>query len=155
MNKILKLQIELLNEIGKYEKLVTERDHLIDWERIHISSCAKIGYLMAEERGFDPIIAASACAVHDYGRIITGRQKDHAEAGYLPVQEFLKRTGLFTKEEINQISVSVKNHSRKAEIGSLLEEIVKDADVLDFFQYGYEIRREDQKGRLERLGKGR
>ena len=73
MKKILRLQSALLKEIDKYEKLVPKRSHFIDWERVHITSCAKIGYMLAEERGVDPILAAAACAVHDYGRIITGR----------------------------------------------------------------------------------
>ena len=73
MKKILRLQSALLKEIDKYEKMVPKRSHFIDWERVHITSCAKIGYMLAEERGVDPILAAAACAVHDYGRIITGR----------------------------------------------------------------------------------
>ena len=141
MKKILRLQSALLKEIDKYEKLIPERDHFIDWERVHISSCAKIGYMLAEERGVDPILAACACACHDYGRIITGKQSGHAEAGYQPVQEFLRKTELFSDDEISQIAVAVKNHSKKAEVGTPLEEIVKDADVLDFYQYGYEMPR--------------
>lgn len=151
MKKILRLQSALLKEIDKYEKLIPERDHFIDWERVHITSCAKIGYMMAEERGVDPILAAAACACHDYGRIITGKQAGHAEAGYEPVQEFLRETKLFSDEEIAQIAVAVKNHSKKAEIGSPLEEIVKDADVLDFYQYGYDMARKEQQDRLEKF----
>lgn len=151
MKKILRLQSALLREIDKYEKLVPERDHFIDWERVHIVSCAKIGYMMAQQRGVDPILAAAACACHDYGRIITGRQPGHAEAGYEPVREFLKKTGLFTEDETEQIAVAVKNHSKKSEKGSPLEEIVKDADVLDFYQYGYEMPRKEQQDRLEKL----
>lgn len=151
MKKILRLQSALLKEIDKYEKLVPQRSHFIDWERVHITSCAKIGYMLAEERGVDPILAAAACACHDYGRIITGKQEGHAEAGFEPVQEFLKGTGLFSEAEIAQIAVAVKNHSKKAEIGSPLEEIVKDADVLDFYQYGYDVARKEQQDRLEKL----
>lgn len=151
MKKILRLQSALLKEIDKYEKLIPERDHFIDWERVHISSCAKIGYMLAEERGVDPILAACACACHDYGRIITGKQSGHAEAGYQPVQEFLRKTELFSDDEISQIAVAVKNHSKKAEVGTPLEEIVKDADVLDFYQYGYEMPRKEQQDRLETL----
>ena len=151
MKKILRLQSALLKEIDKYEKLSPERDHFIDWERVHISSCAKIGYMLAEERGVDPILAACACACHDYGRIITGKQSGHAEAGYQPVQEFLRKTELFSDDEISQIAVAVKNHSKKAEVGTPLEEIVKDADVLDFYQYGYEMSRKEQQDRLETL----
>ena len=151
MKKILRLQSALLKEIDKYEQLIPQRDHFIDWERVHISSCAKIGYMLAEESGVDPILAAAACSCHDYGRIITGKQDGHAEAGYEPVKEFLKGTGLFDDDEIDQIATAVKNHSKKSEIGSPLEEIVKDADVLDFHQYGYATARKEQQDRLEKL----
>ena len=151
MKKILRLQSALLKEIDKYEELIPERDHFIDWERVHLSSCAKIGYMLAEERGVDPILAAAACSCHDYGRIITGKQAGHAEAGYEPVKKFLKGTGLFDDDEIDQIATAVKNHSKKSEIGSPLEEIVKDADVLDFHQYGYATARQEQQDRLEKL----
>ena len=141
----------MLKKIDEYEKLIPERDQPGDWERIHISSCAKLGYLFGEERGVDPIIAASACACHDYGRIITGKQAGHADAGYEPVKVFLRETGLFAEEEIEEIAIAVKNHSNKAEVGSPLEEIVKDADVLDFHQYGYAMPRQEQQDRLEKL----
>ena len=158
MNKLMILQGALLAEIEKYAKLHEENgvelDYPIDWERIHVISCAKLGYLMAEERGVDPILAAAACAVHDYGRIITGKQANHAEIGYEPVMEFLKGLGLFSAEEIEEIALSVKNHSNKSEVGTPLEEIVKDADVLDFHQYGYEMPRPEQQERLNRMLKG-
>lgn len=151
MNRLLKLQSALLKEIDKYEEAIPERDQPGDWERVHISSCAKLGYLFGEKRGVDSELAAIACACHDYGRIITGKQQGHAEAGYEPIKEFLRETELFEKDEIEQIAIAVKNHSNKAEVGSPLEEIVKDADVLDFHQYGYEMPRKEQQDRLERL----
>ena len=158
MNKLMILQGALLAEIEKYAKIHAENgvelDYPIDWEKIHVISCAKLGYLMAEERGVDPILAASACAVHDYGRIITGKQANHAEIGYEPVMEFLRGLNIFTPEEIKEIGLSVKNHSNKSDIGTLLEEIVKDADVLDFHQYGYEMPRPEQQARLNRMLKG-
>jgi len=100
MKRLLRLQSHLLWEIEKHEKLVPERDKFIDWERVHMASCARLGYLMAQTRGVDPELASCACAVHDYGRIITGRQEGHAEAGYLPGIEFLRKTGLFAEAEI-------------------------------------------------------
>lgn len=152
MARLLKLERALLAEIKKYEELVTEkRDSPIDWERIHLASCARVGYILAEERGLDPELAACACAVHDYGRILNGKQEGHAEYGYRPVMDFLRNTGLFTEEEIAEIGIAVKHHSRKGEIGGALEEIVKDADVMDYSQYGLELPREDQRRRYERL----
>jgi uncharacterized protein len=151
MKRLLRLQSMLLREIEKYEKLAPERDKFIDWERVHMASCAKLGYLMAEARGVNPELAACACAVHDYGRIVTGRQKGHAEAGYLPGMEFLRQTGLFTGEEIEILGLAIRNHSRKSEIGTPIEEIVKDADVVDFYQYGFGFDREEQRLRYERM----
>lgn len=151
MKRLLQLQSRLLREIEKYEKLVSERDKMIDWERVHMASCARLGYLMAIGRGVDPELASCACAVHDYGRILTGKQEGHAEAGYLPGKEFLYQTELFKEEEIEIIAMAIKNHSRKSEIGSPLEEIVKDADVVDFYQYGYGFSREEQRIRYEKL----
>lgn len=151
MKRLLRLQSQLLREIEKYEVLVPERDKFIDWERVHMASCARLGYLMAEARGVDPEIASCACAVHDYGRIITGKQEGHAEAGYLPGKEFLKETELFTEDEIEQIALAIKNHSKKSEIGTPIEEIVKDADVIDFHQYGLGFSREEQKIRYEKM----
>lgn len=151
MKRLLRLQSKLLKEIDQYEKLVPERDKFIDWERVHMASCARLGYLIAQARGVDPELASCACAVHDYGRIITGKQKGHAEAGYLPVKEFLRNTGLFSDDEIETIALAVKNHSRKSEIGTPIEEIAKDADVIDFYQYGFGFDREEQKLRYDRM----
>lgn len=151
MKIVLELQRALLREIDKYEDVVADRDYPCDWERLHIASCGRIGYLMAEERGVDPVLAACACSMHDYGRIITGKQSNHAEVGYEPAMEFLRTTALFSESEIQQIGLAVKNHSRKSEVGTPLEEIVKDADVIDFYQYGYEMPREEQKARLRNL----
>ncbi len=151
MKRIYQLQSNLLRVIDKYERLVDHRDSTVDWERLHLSSCGRLGYLLAEARGLDPVIAACACSVHDYGRILYGKQEGHAEAGYLPVKEFLKQAEFFTEEEIEAIALAVKNHSRKSEVGSPLEEIVKDADVIDLYQYGLPFQREEQKLRYERV----
>ncbi len=80
---------------------------------------------------------------------MTGLQEDHAEAGYEPVQGFLKYNGLFTEDEITLISEAVKNHSCKTEVGTLIEEIVKDADVIDCYQYGLPFDRPEKKARYE------
>ncbi len=148
--RALRLQKLYLEEIDRFRD-VTDRDKELSWEKIHMASCARIGYILAEQRGLDPDLAAIACAVHDYGRVITGKQKGHAEAGAVPVKGFLESTGLFTEEEIDNISIAVGNHSKKGEVGSPLEEVVKDADCLDFDMYGFELPRQEQRDRLKRL----
>ena len=148
MNRLLKLENLLLDVINQQEGKCMDRDETLNWERIHMASSARLAWEMALERkDADPEIAACAAAVHDFGRILTGRQKNHAEAGYEPVRAFLKESGLFTEEETEIIAMAVKNHSSKTETGTAVEEIVKDADVVDCYQYGYPFDRPEKETR--------
>ena len=150
-NRLITMQGMLLDEIDAYAEQIPQRDASREYEKVHAIGCGKIGYLLALQRGVDPEMAAAACSVHDYGRIVTGRQEGHAKAGYEPVKEFLAGTGLYSEEEIETIAVAVRNHSSKSEIGTPMEEIVKDADVLDFHQCGYEMPRAEQQKRLDAM----
>ena len=86
MKKILQVQEALMELIEKYDKIPERRDQPIIWEKVHMASSARLAYMMAEERGVDPVKAACACSIHDIGRIINGRQEGHAEAGYEPAK---------------------------------------------------------------------
>ena len=148
MNRLLELENLILDVINQQEGKIEDRDETLNWERIHMASSARLAWEMALERkDADPEIAACAAAVHDFGRILTGRQKNHAEAGYEPVRAFLKESGLFTEEETEIVAMAVKNHSSKTETGTAVEEIVKDADVVDCYQYGYPFDRPEKEER--------
>lgn len=148
MNRLLELENLILDVINQQEGKIEDRDETLNWERIHMASSARLAWEMALERkNADPEIAACAAAVHDFGRILTGRQKGHAEAGYEPVRVFLKESGLFTEEETEIIAQAVKNHSSKTKVGTAVEEIVKDADVVDCYQYGYPYDRPEKEER--------
>lgn len=154
MNRVYQLQstlIALITALGNS----MERDKTIEWELLHSASCARLAWCLALERGADPELAASAAAVHDFGRIVTGGQNGHAEAGFEPVQAFIKSTDLFTDSEILLIANAVKNHSSKTVVGTLIEEIVKDADVIDCYQYGMSFDRPEKKTRYEAWLKSR
>ena len=146
MNRAYLLQTELLALIAKQEDR-PDRDEPLDWERLHMASSARIAWCLALERGANPELAACAAAVHDIGRIVTGVQKNHAEAGEAPARAFLKETGLFTEEEIELLASAVKNHSSKTVVGTPVEEIVKDADVIDCYQYGMPFDRPEKEAR--------
>ncbi len=146
MNRIYTLLTKLHDYIGRQDPAI-KRDETLDWERLHSASCARLGWILALERDADPDLAAAAAAVHDFGRILTGKQAGHAEEGFIPVQAFLKKTGLFTDDEISVIAAAVKNHSRKKDRGSPIEEIVKDADVIDCYQYGLPFDRPEKEQR--------
>lgn len=154
MNRVMHLQSILLKMIDMLDKEAL-RDETLEWERLHMTSSARLAWLLALERGADPELCATAAAVHDFGRIVTGSKENHAEAGYIPVQGFLRYSELFTEDEIAVIANAVKNHSRKTEIGTPIEEIVKDADVIDCFQYGLPFDRPEKKARYEAWLAGR
>lgn len=146
MNRALKLQYELLKIITN-SPADMPRDETLEWEAVHMASSSRTAWLLAMERNVDPELAACASAVHDYGRIITGIQKNHAEAGYTPVKKFLKSTGMFSESETELIALAVKNHSSKTVVGTPLEEIVKDADVIDCYQLGLPFDRPEKEER--------
>lgn len=127
-----------------------ERDYPVIWERIHATSCAQIGRMLAEKRNVDKEQAALACAIHDIGRWISGRQSEHAPKGEEPARRFLAE-GKSTEETREQIVQAVINHSKKEQIGTPLEEIVKDADILDCYWHGMEIIKVHHIARLQQL----
>jgi uncharacterized protein len=151
MNRIFTLQQAILQTINEHQNIDRTDAPPLDWERIHMISCAKVGYVLAIERELDPILCACACAVHDFGRILTGCQTNHGEVGALTVREFLRDSTLFTEDEISKISLAVANHSKKGEVGTPLEELVKDADLIDYESYGQIFKRQEQIDRFERL----
>lgn len=136
--------------MNNLEKQTIERDYPIIWERIHATSCAQIGRMLAEKRNVDTEQAALACAIHDIGRWISGRQSDHAPKGEEPARLFLAE-GKGTEETREQIVLAVINHSKKEQIGTPLEEIVKDADILDCYWHGEEIVKVHHITRLQQL----
>ncbi|MDP4125326.1 MAG: HD domain-containing protein [Bacillota bacterium] len=131
------------------EENTIERDYPLIWERIHATSCAQIGRMLAEMRGVDTELAAITCALHDMGRWVSGRQNDHAPKGEEPVRRFLME-GTMDDDTREQIVQAVINHSKKDQVGSELEEIVKDADILDCYWYGEKIAKVHHAARLQR-----
>ena len=98
-SRLERMQEAYLDYIAAQEGKLLDRDETLNWERMHMASCARLGYLMAQERGVDPDLSACACAIHDIGRVVTGRQAGHAQAGLAPARAFLVGTGLFSPEE--------------------------------------------------------
>ncbi len=151
MERLQAVQEQLLLLLDKLEEEQINRDETLNWERLHLASCARTGQILALRRGVDLELAGIACAVHDYGRMLTGRQKEHAANGYEPVKEFLRQCASFSAAEIEMIAAAVREHSSKSSVGTPLEEIVKDADVLDCHLYGLPMARDEQKKRLDAL----
>lgn len=148
-DRLMRLQAAYLDFISAQEGKLACRDETLNWERMHMASCARLGWLLALERGEDPELAACACAIHDIGRVVTGRQAGHAAAGLEPARAFLTAAGLFSAGEVEELAQAVARHSDKSVTGTPMEEIVKDSDVVDCFQYGLPFARPEQERRYQ------
>lgn len=148
---------EFINHMEKINSLLRDleqekmcRDYPISWEIVHATTCAQVGRLLAQKRGVDLELAALACSLHDIGRWYIGRQKDHALHGEEPVGRFLESYSLDERSK-KEVTQAVIHHSEKDKVGSSLEEIVKDADILDCFFHGDEITKPYHVARLKKV----
>lgn len=140
----------IFQTLDELDKIPIEREVPIVWEKMHAVGCAHFGRLLALRNGVDPELAAIACLLHDIGRWYSGRQADHAAQGEVPARRFLEETEL-SADAKEQIVQAVIHHSDKQNIGTDLEEIVKDADILECYCYGLEFTSSFHAARLERL----
>ena len=144
---------ELLKFLNEQDQRDLKRDVSLTWERIHSMGSSRIACILSARRGVDIELGYSAGALHDFGRFVTGRQENHAENGYEPVKDFLKRLNIFSELEVEEVSRAVKNHSRKEAVGTPLEEIAKDCDILDCYFLGLAPKKEYHLKRFEALKK--
>ena len=153
MEKCYKVSRAFLKFLAGQETMGLKRDYSLTWERIHGLGSARAGAILSARRGVDIELGYTVGALHDFGRIVTGQQEDHAVKGYEPVKGFLEGLELFGKEEIEEISLAVKHHSRKDLVGSPLDEIAKDCDILDTHFLGIRLRTERHYQRLAEIQK--
>jgi uncharacterized protein len=125
-----------------------DRDRDLDWEYEHMQECSRIAKALAPRRGIDPELAACAVAVQNIARILNGRTENHAESGYHPAKQLFESLGCFTPREIEQMAVSVRNHSKKDMVHTPFDELAKDVDVYVRWVKGSEIARPYDQRRL-------
>jgi uncharacterized protein len=153
MQRCYQVSRELLKFLNEQEPLDVRRDVSLTWERIHSMGSARIAALLASKRGVDVELSYTAGALHDFGRFVTGKQENHAENGYEPAKAFLWNLNIFSEGEREEIARAVKNHSRKEIVGTPLEEIAKDGDILDCYYLGLQPKKEAHRKRFAALQK--
>ncbi len=120
---------------------------------VHMFGVAEACVLLAMRRGEDIELAAAAGYLHDIATYSTGDATDHAHRGAVMAKQILEDTGLFSEEEIEKICRAIYFHSDKKMENGPLEEILKDADVMQHCMYdpGYVAKKE--KDRFKKLKK--
>lgn len=131
--------------------LTTEREMTLEYELAHAAGTARLAQLIAVKRNLNIEMAFILGVLHDYGRILTGTKNDHAAISSNYVREYLTESRLFSQEEIDNLVTAVANHSLKDQKGTPMEELIKDADVLDAYFSDRRSKKPEAEVRLQNL----
>ena len=120
---------------------------------VHMFGVAQACVLLAMIREENVELAACAGYLHDIATYMTGDSIEHARRGAEMAAGILQETGLFEGKEVEQICSAIRCHSDKKMAHGPLEEILKDADVMQHFLYdpGYVSKKD--KDRYKKLRK--
>jgi uncharacterized protein len=109
---------------------------------VHLYGVSQACVLLALKRGLDPETCAAMGMLHDiwnYGAAFTAPNPDHANLGIPEAEHILQETG-FSPAEIEVICTAIRHHSDKTGIHGELDELLKDADVLQHYFYNPAIK---------------
>ncbi len=112
-----------INELEDEDKRISATAHLYG-----VSLAAQ---MLAKKRGLDPELAAMAGMLHDMHAYMSGSYDDHAHLGAELGRGILEKLELTTPEETEIICSAIYHHDDKALLDSPMDELLKDADVLD------------------------
>ncbi|MDE7322763.1 MAG: HD domain-containing protein [Lachnospiraceae bacterium] len=98
----------------------------------HLYGVSQACAMLAMKRNENVELAAIAGLLHDIYRYKLLDSTDHAHKGALLAEDILCSIGSFARDKISQ---AIYNHSDKADTGALFDEILKDADVLQYCLY--------------------
>ncbi|MEY8309174.1 HD domain-containing protein [Erysipelotrichaceae bacterium 51-3] len=86
--------------------------------------------LIARSRGLDVELAKVCAVLHDYFKFTRNMAYEHALRGASAAKKMLDESGLFTRTETETITHAIAEHSNKERTGEMMDEALKDADVL-------------------------
>lgn len=141
--------------MGRIEKVREVVDGILsgmpdDEERrcayIHLYGVAQAGALIAIKRKENVELAVIAAMLHDIYTYKNMNLIDHAHQGAVLAREILEELKIFSWEEIDLICQAIYNHSEKERVHGTLDEILKDADVMQHVLYNplFQIKAHEQ-----------
>jgi len=106
---------------------------------VHLYGVSLTATLLAVQRNLDPELAGVAGMLHDLVTYESGDPTDHGPRSAVRAGEILREAGDFSEEEISAIQSAIAHHSDKADEHGSLEELMKDADVLQHALYNPQL----------------
>ena len=98
---------------------------------VHLYGVSLAATMIAKKRCHDPEIMSMAAMLHDLHAYESGSYDDHAHKGADLARKILNELGLTTDEETDIICSAIGHHDSKAVVDAPMDEILKDADVID------------------------
>jgi HD superfamily phosphodiesterase len=102
---------------------------------VHLYGTALTATWLAARRGLDSELAAVAGMLHDLTNYTAGESPDHAHRSSEAASLLLETLGLFSRDEIAEVTRTIARHSDKAPVGTSMDELLKDADVFHHWLY--------------------
>lgn len=102
---------------------------------VHLYGVAQACALLAMKRGENAELAVIAGMLHDISSYATMDSANHAQKSAEMARGILVELNLFSDAEMNIICTAIYNHSDKSIIQASLDELLKDADVMQHVLY--------------------
>ncbi|SES64944.1 uncharacterized protein SAMN02910413_0285 [Pseudobutyrivibrio sp. C4] len=97
----------------------------------HLYGVSLAATILAKKRGLDEELAAMAAMLHDMHAYKSGSYDDHAHLGAELARKILEELAITSAEETDIICFAIYHHDDKLVIDSPMDELLKDADVID------------------------
>ena len=97
----------------------------------HLHGVALAAAMLAKVRGENAELATMAGLLHDLYAYKSGSYDDHAQLGADYARKLLDKLAVTSPEETDVICAAIRHHDSKAETNGPMDEILKDADVID------------------------
>ena len=97
----------------------------------HLHGVALAAAVLAKVRGENAELATMAGLLHDLYAYRSGSYDDHAHLGADYARKLLEKLAITTPEETDVVYSAIWHHDSKAEVDGPMDEILKDADVID------------------------
>jgi HD superfamily phosphodiesterase len=107
---------------------------------VHLYGVAGLCALLALRRGLDAQLAAAAGMLHDISAYQTGDMTDHTRRSSDLARGMLAAIPAFTPTQVQQICDAILRHDEKLAVHEPLDEVLKDADLLQHYLYNPAVR---------------
>ena len=130
-----------MDRVEKVRQIVDEiLLNMTDYEErrcayLHLYGVAQTCALLSIKRKGNVELSIIAGMLHDIYSYANMDSQDHAHKGALMARNILDSLNVFSEEEKNLICTAIYNHSDKSIVHDSLDEILKDADVMQHVLY--------------------